>query len=297
MLLGSRLMNANYAFIAAGRAYILGAILTTVSLILLGAKESARFGNDELLPPNALGFLYGSSLCFLSVLPLYRYRLVRLVATTAFFILLVLTFSKTSIIAMLSAWGAVVISQRGWSKAKYALGTLAAGSAVFLSLQEYIRQQIEVYTSNPSLVETLTGRTNLWLWTLDMVSESPWVGYGFATFRDIFSHYSMSIGFTVPATQAHNAFLDALFTGGVIGLFLFFINIFATITTMLRTVKRLVGTPQSSFLVMTMTFILVRSLTEGTLNLGRDFVILITAALLAERWSVESGLIRYFGKT
>lgn len=296
IIVGSCWLRSDHALIAAGRAYVFGVTVPTVSLILLGVQASIRFGNDEVLHPNALGFMFALALLFILFLPLYRNDLLRIAAVLGFAILLVLTFSKTVLIAMLVAVGVATLFQRGWRKAKFILALLTGGGLVLVLTGDYLQQQMETYTTNPYLVQTLTGRTILWRWTLDMVKERPWVGYGFATFRDIFSPYSLGLGFLVPATQAHNAYLDALFTGGLIGLLLFLLTVFSAVMAIARRTRGLQATPWASFLISTMVLILIRSLTESMLNLGRDFTILICMALLAEQWPVKVWLVRHDGQ-
>lgn len=289
ILLGSRLLDVNNAFLLAGRAYVLGTILTTINLVLLGAEQSTRFGNDELLHPNSLGFLYATTLLFLLFSPLYRSVPLRIATIISFFMLLTLTFSKTSIIAVLSAVGVAIIFQRGWRKTVYALGILIVVGVSFWFLGDYIQEQTQTYLSNLYLVTTLTGRIVLWGWVVEMVSKRPWFGYGYATFRDIFSPYSSDLGFFSPTVQAHNAYLDALFTGGYPGLFLFCLVVFKVIVSLIAGVRKMKikGPAWSSFLVAIAILILIRSITEGTLNLGRDFLILAGTAFLAEAWSLR----------
>jgi len=287
MLLGSRLLDSRYALIVAGRAYVLGTLTTTAGLLLTGV-DSLRFGNEELLHPNSLGFLYGSSLCFLLTLPLYHIQLIRSALIVIFAILLVLSFSKTSIIGTLLAWLASAIFQRGLRRVGYLVSLLIVGSVVFLSLQSYVQQQVEAYVSQVGFIETLTGRTNLWSWTLEMVKDRLWVGYGFGTFREVFAPYSLDLGFVVPIVHAHNAWLDALFAGGVVGMAIFSASMLLAAGTIFRVARRLAGAGPSLFLVTIATFVLVRGLTEGALNLGRDFIVLSAAAFVAERWLYRS---------
>lgn len=283
IMIGLRFLNTDYAIIVAGRAYVLGVAFTTINLVLLGLKESSRFGNDELLHPNSLGFLYSSVLCFLLSFRLFRFKILKNLVLLVFAILLVLTFSKTSVIAMLVAVIAGSVFQQGWHKAKYILSLLIIGVIVYIFLADYLQSQIQVYTSNPYLVSTLTGRTILWDWVLEMVGERPWLGYGYATFREVFKLYSLALGFVVPATQAHNALLDVMFTGGYIGLTIFVVILIKALIVVLKTSAKFQGEPKALFMVLITTFILVRSLTEGSLNLGRDFLFLVLTVLLGER--------------
>jgi len=285
LIIGSRLLPSEYAFVSAGRSYVLGALITTFALVLLSAEQSTRFGNDELLHPNSLGFLYGSALCFLLAFKIYRSRVVNVVAALVFAVLLILTFSKTSIVAILAAVAVAIVFQRGWRRVKLLVYVLIGGGITIVALGDYIQEQIALYRKNPYLVSTLTGRTVLWSWTLDMVSQRPWTGYGYATFREVFRPASMSLGFIVPATQAHNAYLDALFTGGYLGMAIFMMVVAISVFGMWKTAQRLRGTWVAAFLMLLSTFLLVRSLTEGMLDLGRDFLLLIFAGMWVEAWA------------
>jgi len=277
------LASEKYAVLAAGY-YIFGVILTTAFLLLLGRETSERFGNEGLLHPNSLGFMYGIAWLSVMFLPIFR-PISRLILQTSFGILLILVFSKTSLIAALAAYLMGLTFQAGWQRIKIIVPAGIIAGLAGANLVDYVDHQLQAYLNSPTLLTTLTGRTVLWSWVIEMVRERPWIGYGFASFRDTFAPYSWAYGFSVPAAQAHNAFLDALFMGGYIGLLLFLIIVIKSMTSILGLSFRIKGTNFAAYFVAVMSFLLIRALVEGTLNLGRDFTIYTYLGLLTERLS------------
>ncbi len=70
---------------------------------------------------------------------------------------------------------------------------------------------------------TLTGRTELWIATLEMIRQSPWLGYGYGAFWlgwEGKSAYIWSIVTWQPA-NAHNGFLDLWLDLGLLGILVF----------------------------------------------------------------------------
>lgn len=282
VFLGATRLPFHKSVVFAARYYVFGVMFTTTFLFLLGRQASQRFGNNELLHPNLLGFMYSIAFLSTSFLSLFR-KVYQLIFQLLFGMFLLLTFSKTSIIATFAGYMVGIGFQRcRWRQitSLIAIGILAGLASTWLA--DYLKAQWQHWLSNPYLVATLTGRTILWSWVVEMVRGHPWTGYGFGSFRDIFAPYSQYYGFIVPATQAHNAFLDALFTGGYIGAFIFFIIVIKSVVLILQLSFKLKNTPNVCFAVAVMTFLFTRALVEGALNLGRDFTVLIYIALCAE---------------
>jgi len=288
LLLGSRLFHPFAALSSAVRWYVPGLLATTLLLVILGNVDfSDRFGNEELLHPNTLGFAYGLAVLFLSFLPTYRLRFMQIVLGFIFGLLLLLTFSKTAILGVALALGAggfllgPIFSLR---KVFFVLGFLISATVLAWILQDFILQQLTSYTENPYLVSTLTGRTVLWEWVIQTVAERPWLGFGYRVFQDAIEPFALSMGFLVRVVHAHNAWLDAAFTSGYLGLAVFvlwFVYSVVVILRALRIPERDKNAPKSFLLAMAV-FILARSFTEGGLNLGTDFQIFAGLGFLAE---------------
>ena len=102
-------------------------------------------------------------------------------------------------------------------------------------LSTYITEYVE---DTPQDAATLTGRTILWMKSLDMISERPISGYGFLSFRN----YGPQ-DWDVRTTHGHNEWITQAFQLGAVGLifaagiYWSYFRIFLTITD--RSRKRL----------------------------------------------------------
>ena len=273
LLICIRFLDVSKIVKLASIPYLLSLFITTLMLITHEGISSHRFGNKELLHPNVLGFLYGTGFCFILGIKTsgFKENLVKLFILIFLGSLVILTFSKTSILSLLISLFIVALFIKR-NMISYLMILTSAIILFGLIFREYITNQIIIYTSNLFLLSTLTGRTIIWSWVIEMLSKNPLIGYGYATFRDIFTVEYKGIEFHVPPTQAHNAFMDALFVGGIIGLLLFSILIIRSYYFIIKTAYKLKGDPNAILLASMSSFIFIRSITEGSLNLGRDFI-------------------------
>jgi hypothetical protein len=283
----------------AAQGYVPGILLMTLVLVasnpsLLAFREMAwRFGDPDVLHPNVLGAAFGAGLLALVFLPVYpflvRYGLAMLIG-----IALLATVSKTSIaataIGLVSGWFLL----RGIRKLSLSLVLSFGGIVGSLVVGNFVLDQVEAYFSDPYLSSTLSGRTVLWDFVLRLVAERPVLGYGFAVLKDVMLPYAPSLGWRL-AVQAHNAYVDVLFSSGYVGLAVFAALLLRIMYFLVVSIRILRDNTPSAFLAALTMFLLVRSVTEGTLNLGPDFAMLMTVALAAEnvvyhkRLSLSSG--------
>jgi O-antigen ligase len=64
---------------------------------------------------------------------------------------------------------------------------------------------------------SLTGRTEIWAAVIGLIEQSPWLGHGFASSRDLLPDaWQGAHGWTT--TSAHNLWLQAALGGGLVGL-------------------------------------------------------------------------------
>ncbi|MBO6895240.1 MAG: O-antigen ligase family protein [Roseibium sp.] len=83
-----------------------------------------------------------------------------------------------------------------------------------------LTRQIELLTGDA----TFTGRTGLWVFTLEHFGNRPLHGFGFRSFWDIGDaspSLRTGMGFLSTATAAHSGYLDIMLNGGWIALLLF----------------------------------------------------------------------------
>lgn len=86
-------------------------------------------------------------------------------------------------------------------------------------------------TGRASELTTFTGRTDIWQFVAGLIGKSPWLGYGFASTREIIPDgYSGAYGWTT--TSAHNLWLQAWVTTGAIGLVLLLVSMVSSFIQM-----------------------------------------------------------------
>ncbi|MBF9234417.1 O-antigen ligase family protein [Microvirga alba] len=136
-------------------------------------------------------------------------------------IALVLTGSRTTLLAVFIAWGLIVARENRYGPV-LALATLGGLAAIFLTaaiggladasayLQEFSR------TGSESEIFTLTGRTEVWQVAWDLFLQKPLFGWGFNGTEELLSS-RMSASFTGSAVNAHNMYLQSLVSLGILG--------------------------------------------------------------------------------
>lgn len=82
---------------------------------------------------------------------------------------------------------------------------------------------------------TLTGRTDIWSALTDVIAARPWLGYGYGAFwapdSDVANWVRVSLQWAAPT--AHNGWLDAMLSVGLIGAAAFGVSYAATLWRML----------------------------------------------------------------
>lgn len=261
---------------------VIGVTATTALLVLVGGAGAVRFGDAEVLHPNTLGGL--GAIGFLSTLTAGRLtgRLTRLLGLTALPAAMVLSLSKTSLIACavsIAVW--LVISNRQHR----AYRTLLISSAVLVAsylVGNDVRDYFLWYFTDAQRVETLSDRTVLWNETLERSVERPIRGFGFATFPDALAARD-NLGWSVyRIAHAHNAYLTVLLEQGYIGLGLFVALIILCVVLLFRVWHREGRSQDVLAGTAILVFLLVRSSTEGALAMRGDFAYLCAVALMLE---------------
>ena len=141
---------------------------------------------------------------------------------------------------------AVVVERAGsiWTKALVVLGPLAL--ITFLTVGSVVSSVARAVLHALSIDPTFTGRTEIWKFTFEAISEHPWKGHGFEAFW-----YSESLRYGVEDSSrwmaavatSHNSYIDLALTIGIPGLALVFI---AFIIAPLRDFHRTLPTAENA---------------------------------------------------
>lgn len=144
--------------------------------------------------------------------------------------LVVLSTSKSALVISIVSLGTVYFCRNFSWRGKKAivfldLTLLIIGSSLVLLIENWFTL-LDALGKDP----TLTGRLPLWDFALKTLVESPWIGFGRASFFSAFSPYGrltgaiISGGSSYIVPHAHNGFIDLLLDVGVIGLGIFLVS-------------------------------------------------------------------------
>ena len=164
----------------------------------------------------------------------------------ASFVLLVFSGGKSAIeIVLIVTIIAFLVDRAGsiWTKALVVLGPLA--SLTFLTVGSVVSATARAVLSALSIDPTFTGRTDIWKFAFEAISEHPWKGHGFEAFW-----YSEALRYAIEdktrwvaaVATSHNSYVDLALTIGVPGLVLVFI---AFVIAPLRDFHRTLPRPEN----------------------------------------------------
>jgi O-antigen ligase len=112
--------------------------------------------------------------------------------------------------------------------ARVLFGLIAALAAVLILLSW---QELFSLVARGTRDQTLTGRLPLWAFTIDMISQRPLQGFGFAMFGSELTRPATDVWV---APHAHNTWLNAAFETGIIGAALLTLFLGACLVTAIR---------------------------------------------------------------
>jgi O-antigen ligase len=135
-------------------------------------------------------------------------------------LLLIQTESRTSLFALVLA--VVFLLPK---RILIALGSLTALLIAFIVISGHVNTIFALIgrDGNVSEAESMSGRTDLWVYVWNLIVDSPIIGYGFNSFEVIASRTWIGDPNAVAAT--HNNYLSVLFSTGVIGAIPFLLGI------------------------------------------------------------------------
>ncbi len=192
-------------------------------------------------------------------------KLVRGFSLTVYFALLVFSNSMTSIVAFGTTFLAVYSFRFLYSRLKlplpllFTIVLLGAGVAVGI---ESTAVQLLGRSSD------LTGRTELWSFTLNMIAKHPLLGFGYSGFWMGASEDSQSVQTLLGWTPvySHNGYLEIVLSLGLVGLLLVLVIVGTGIKRVLDR-ARVSDSIQEMWPIAFFTFFLVHNLAECTILL------------------------------
>jgi O-antigen ligase len=141
-----------------------------------------------------------------------------------------------------------------------------------------------------SIDPTLTGRDQVWQFTLNYISRRPWLGVGFGSFWDAAPTSKESLfdfGITFAFGQAHNGYLDVLVQVGTVGMACVIVMALAILFRLFRLARAGYDNVVIVIAFMTFSVIWLHNITESTLlRPGTDmwiYFVLLTLTVFKTR--------------
>ncbi|NEQ79185.1 MAG: O-antigen ligase family protein [Moorea sp. SIO2I5] len=130
---------------------------------------------------------------------------------------------------------------------------------------------------------TLTGRTKLWPFVLDMIEKQPWLGYGYGSFWNGLNGESAYVWRAVlwPAPNAHNGLLDLWLALGILGVSIYLIGFSFSL---LRAIAwlRVSKTSENLWPLLFLTYTVLANITETSVMIQNNiFWVLYTSVALS----------------
>ncbi|HLY42831.1 MAG TPA: O-antigen ligase family protein [Terracidiphilus sp.] len=254
------------------KGYIAGAILIAMVEWLSPTMYDLRPGDDDFFSPNAIGFTCALAVFMIQLMN--RTGILWRIIAGFLAVSLLRSLSKTTIAAFVVSQGILLLLDRSrtW-KFKSAL-VLAAG-AVFWVFSGLLWNYYEVYTHLGNESETLSGRLGIWLFVLQRSVESPWIGHGFHSFRNVIPPFG-----SFEAWHAHNELLQQFYAYGAVGVVL----LIGVYSSLLRHARKASSQALRTQLTALLMFIFIRGLADTEnfdLSLPLWLVSLLSCALAA----------------
>lgn len=204
--------------LASLKGVIAGCGAIAVCALLFTSSSDGRLGDADFLHPTVVGnYAAIGALCSIYFWLKTRVQTGRerwYWAGCALFMawILIITVSKTSMIAFALAFGFFLLSLKG-TPLKVRIIVLLLGATLFAVMYGSLSAYLSEYEDNTKDVTTLTGRTVLWAKAWEMIEDHPIVGYGFLSFRD----YGPQ-DWDVRTVHGHNEWITQWFQLGGVGV-------------------------------------------------------------------------------
>jgi O-antigen ligase len=168
---------------------------------------------------------------------------------------LVRSLSKATLIAFVVSQGVMLFQNKSMTRGRKA----ALGVAVLvlgLAFGGLFESYFNIYTNSGNQAETLTGRTGIWIYSIETGLEKPWFGNGFDSMWKVAPPFGPEM---FEARHAENEVLQQFYTYGLAGI----VMLAGIYGTMYRCIRGLPLTPTRVVLNGLLLFILIRGLAEA----------------------------------
>jgi len=261
------------------------AITLLCSIVLLSPGKLSADGYGGIFEnKNSLGRMMALSTIIFTLLALIRRpRVTATVMACLSFLMLLLASSSTALVVTLTILSLIPVMRILSRDARLAVGLggiaiLGLGMGLLL-----ISSNVGAATALVGRDATLTGRTELWQYVVEMIMRRPWLGYGYETFWlwELPWRVVVDEGAGWIAPNAHNGFLEVALALGFVGLGLFIAGLLRGLVRAVTYLQR-DASPTGLWPVLYFCFLLLYNFTEVD-ALTRNTIVwaLYVSALLA----------------
>jgi len=257
------------------KGYVWGACAVAIIAWLLPAQSDLRLGDEELLGPNAIGYLCAFAIFFVQYL--VREKDGKWGAEALLLgVTLLRSLSKTTIVAFLVAEIYLLLWDKFMSRRTKVL--LALGAAAMIALfWSLLSSYYDIYTNAGNQAETLTGRLGLWTYFLVEAVQQPWIGHGFHSVWKVVPPFGSD---QFEARHAHNELLQQFYAYGAVGVCMF-VGIYGSLWLQVR---KIAAGPKKTFFFAFLLFVLVRGLADtDAFDLSLPLWSIVLISMLANR--------------
>lgn len=236
------------------RGFILSTCVLACIAWMMPATDDLRLGDPDYFNTNQIGNLCAVAIFMAQFLAgrndgKWKPAIFFLTVT------LLRSLSKATIVAFIVGESFLLIRDRSMSRKTK---TIIACTAVLLIAVCWglIVSYFDAYTTTGNQAETLTGRTAIWAYTLDVSFDKPWFGNGIDAMWKVFPPFGKEM---FEARHAENELLQQFFAYGVAGV----VMLAGVYGSLFHRILRWQNGPPKSILVAMMLFIFVRGLAEA----------------------------------
>jgi exopolysaccharide production protein ExoQ len=235
------------------KGYVWGASIVAVIAWLLPTQSDLRLGDEELLGPNAIGYLCAFAFFFAQYLMREKDGKWG-TAALLLSVTMLRSLSKTTIIAFLAGEVFLLLKDKSIRRGTKVLLTLSA-AVIIAAFSSLLTSYFDSYVSTGNQAETLTGRLGIWTYFLAEAIQQPWIGHGFHSVWQVVPPFG---GDQFEARHAHNELIQQFYAYGMVGVCMF-LGIYGSLWLQVR---RLAAGPRKTFFFAFLLFILVRGLAD-----------------------------------
>jgi O-antigen ligase len=255
--------------------FICGSCILAAIAWLMPREQDLRLGDLDYFNTNQIGNLCALSIFLCLILASRndgRWRIPAIFLTITLF----RSLSKATLVAFVASQCYRLLVDRAMAGKKKFLLVVSA-FVVTLLFWGIIEAYVGIYTTTANQAETLTGRTAIWIWSLNAALSSPWLGNGFDAMWKVAPPFG---GELFEARHAENELLQQFFAYGTAGI-LMLVAIYGSLWRRFRTVC---NPSERSVLLSLVVFAIVRGIAEAEpFDLLLPLWLIATLALLLHR--------------